>query len=432
MEQFFDKGVFRSGTVVCVALSGGRDSMALFDMLLNAREELGIGVVCAHVEHGIRGEDSLRDQKFVEEYCRARGVTLYVKSVDVLSHTGEYGTVEQTARALRYAFFEELLSDGKCDCIATAHHMSDLTETVLMRAFRGTGVGGLKAIEHTGDRIVRPLLGATREDIDAYVESHGIPYVDDCTNDDTSYTRNFIRHEVVPLIKQRYPSLDGSIYRLAKSAAETDGYILSEAAKLVTDDHGDVVVSIKGAHEVLVKRALLLATNKLGVYQDIEARHLEIATELIRGGNKEVDFPFGLTLAKEGDSLILYRKWKCEGKVNAVEGDNVLGNRKVLITRVNQRGKGLFVSGESLTGAVLRYPETGDVFKRYGGGTKSLGDYFTDIKLPRRKRERAIVLAKGNEIMAVIGIEISDKAKIDSKTQIIYQLTEEETNVPKR
>ena len=205
---------FETRRVVGVALSGGRDSVALFYALKQAGEN----IVAINVEHGIRGENSLKDSEFVKEFCKAQGVKLYSFSVDVPTFAKAQGyTIEQAARVLRYQVFDKAVEDGLCDIVAIAHHADDLAETLLMRILRGTGTKGLVGMRAFDGRYIRPLLDFTREDINAYIEANNLPYVDDETNDDLAYTRNYLRAELARL-KERYPDMEAAFARLSRVA----------------------------------------------------------------------------------------------------------------------------------------------------------------------------------------------------------------------
>lgn len=410
--------------VVAVALSGGRDSMALLHRLI--AENITVKAIC--VEHGIRGEVSKSECSGVKKYCDGIGVTCKAYEVDALSYAKENKlTVEQSARELRYKCFEEALNDGFCDYVATAHHADDNAETVLMRIFRGTGVKGLIGISDKRDRYIRPLLSVTREEIDEYVKSNGIPYFEDETNACLDYTRNFIRHELMERIKERYPSVVKAITRLSSSASRDEEYFDTVVSEKIIPLNGAWGISVEdltipAVGERLIRRAFY----NLGVTVDIEERHVEIVKSLISAENGvTVDMPYDTTCSKEYDLIAVYKKKvqdDFEVELDAFDKSYSCGDRSVLVKSADRRGEGLFVDYDKVVGAVFRPKREGDIFKRFGGGTKSLGDYLTDIKLPLRLREGLIVLAKGKEVLAVVGVEISDKAKIDGDTTRIVEI----------
>lgn len=267
--------LFSQGDVVAVALSGGKDSMFLLDLLASEKEKLNLTVKAINVEHGIRGRSSLNDSEFVRKYCADRAIALLSYSVDSRTHSETNGlSLEQSARVLRYDCFYKAIKSGFCDKVATAHHRSDDTETVLMNIFRGTSVKGLCGISDCScdGKIVRPILACGRNEIDLYVEKHNIPFVHDETNDDQSYTRNYMRNTLIPLIKARFPALDEAVSRLSSSATCDDEYLDSQALRFT----GDNCVFISDCPpKSIFYRACLIVMKNSGFKTDYTAKHLE-------------------------------------------------------------------------------------------------------------------------------------------------------------
>lgn len=471
---------------VCVALSGGRDSVALLHCLKQLEESfskaqsvaklqnyvnqsqskdvtqdssVGYGklhIVAANVEHGIRGESSLRDSAFVAELCKRMGVELYSFTVDAPSFAKRNGyTVEQAARILRYRCFDELLDGGKCDYVALAHHLDDQIETVFMRILRGTGIRGLSGIKAVNGRYIRPLLDYTRDDISEYVARHNLEFVDDETNDDISYTRNFLRAEIATL-KQRFPAMGAAIKRLSASAEECDSFVESQVPDVEVKD-GVAYVKISDCVNTLIaKRLFMRAAAALGVVQDIEERHLNLVLDLLSADSgKRLDLTHGICVHKEGDSLAFTRQcndskmdetqFSVKSQVEEISfsegyfedfGISVklvdvayakenLGND--MRTKDNDiKCASLYIDAEKIpVGAVIRGRRDGDYIHKFGGGTKSLGDFLTDKKVPLRTRDSLKVVADGSRILAVFGVDISADVKIDENTKRVFALTAE-------
>lgn len=424
--KFNDK-VIKSGTTVAVGISGGRDSVALLHYLKENKDKLNITLKGVLVEHGIR--ESAKDESlWVQKLCKNWDIPLKVYSVNVPEYCKEQKlTIEQGARALRYDCFADAKNSGFCDYIATAHHLLDNVETVLMRVFRGTGIKGLSGIKDTRDYFIRPILSTTREEIDEYIREHGLSYFDDETNADTVYTRNFIRHELVPKIREKYPKMEESILRLSRLASMDEEYfdeIVSD--KIIKLDGNAWGVSIKDTKSPAVfSRLVRKAFSLLGVNQDVEDRHVELISALVKGENGEtLDMPYGVVVTKEYENLVFYKKENVEfADIPLVYDDYEINNTGFHVEKINVREpNALCIDFDKAEGAVFRTRKTGDYFKRFGGGTKSLGDYLTDIKLPVRRREKVIVLAKENEILAILGVEISEKVKIDKSTKKMIKL----------
>ena len=199
------------------AVSGGVDSMVLLDLLVSERESLGLSLIVAHFNHQLRGEESDADEAFVVQRAGQYGLEVYVDRANTaevarLTRTG----IQEAARNLRYDFFAKLLESSGYDALATAHNADDNAETVLLNLFRGAGVLGLSGIPvaRPDTKIIRPLLFARREEIEEYAEAARIPFRTDSSNAGDAYTRNFIRHQVLPLVRDQInPNIVETLHR---------------------------------------------------------------------------------------------------------------------------------------------------------------------------------------------------------------------------
>ena len=218
------------GSRVLCAVSGGADSMCLLHWLKERREEYGFSLLAAHYEHGLRGDESLRDAAFTREQCEMLGIRIVVGKGDVaaFAESQKLG-IEDAARTLRYRFLEETADRFSCDRIATAHNLNDNAETVLMNLCRGAGTRGLAGIPPVRGRIVRPLLWTSREEIETYLDVHRIPHIEDSSNRSDDYTRNRIRHQIIPLLMEENPSFLSAIGRTAELLREDDACLCREA-----------------------------------------------------------------------------------------------------------------------------------------------------------------------------------------------------------
>lgn len=399
--------------------------MALAHLL----KSLGVPFFAVNFEHGIRGEASKKDSEFVKEWCKENGIECLSISFDTPAYAREKGlTIEQGARELRYFHLDKLIAEGKCTSVALAHHKDDQAETVLMRVLRGTGVRGLKGMSEVSGNYVRPLIDWTRDDIDAYVKDNNVPYVEDSTNTDDTYTRNYIRKEIAQL-KQRFPSLDEAIARLSRSANEIDEYLLGQVGQVeVVDGECEMHLSELTVPAV-AKRKILLIFEKLGVRQDLEERHYPLIFDLARAENgKKINLPHGIIAHKDGDKLVFsadsnpdnmdevpFKKQSVEGVIKVTEIDEFALEDGALIIDLNKIP----------STAVLRHPKEKDRIRKFGGGSKSLGDFLTDKKVPLRKRGGLVVCASApsgyknsNNILFVLGVEISADVKVDDNSKM--------------
>ena len=234
----FDRSNLLPGDRLCVALSGGADSVALLLTLNAARESLGIGLSAIHIHHGLRGAEADADQRFVEELCTRLDLPLHLHHASVpdrVTQTRE--TLEEAARNLRYDLFSTLLANGHSDSILTAHTLNDQAETVLMKLLRGAWTEGISAIHPVltlpKGKILRPFLHTRRADIEFFLTSTGQPWRTDSTNADLAFTRNRIRHELLPQLRSYNPNLDQTLANLAELAREEESRWQTELARLL-------------------------------------------------------------------------------------------------------------------------------------------------------------------------------------------------------
>lgn len=412
-----------------VALSGGRDSVVLVHVL----KQSGAHIFAVNIEHGIRGESSISDSRFVKDWCKQQGVDLKAYCVDAPMFCRQHGyTLEQGARILRYEIFDRLLQSGECDYIALAHHAGDQTETIFLRILRGTGIKGLVGMRPISGRYIRPLLDYSREDIDQYIAEHSLNYVEDESNSDSAYTRNFIREQLA-VIRERFPSLDEAAARLARNAQENESFIegLVPHPSIVGDEaHIDVSVL---DNPLIAKKAVMLAANAVGVYQDIEERHFPIIFGLAATENgKRIELPHGLSVHKQDGALVFAVRNALDESVSNMDeipfGEGEF-DRFGICAVMMDKPPSSFVGAQYIDvdklpdGAVFRLRRDGDYICKFGGGTKSLGDFLTDKKIPLRKRGELVVLVVGQEVYAVVGVEISAKVALDKDTKRICKLT---------
>jgi tRNA(Ile)-lysidine synthase len=247
----FDRSNIRPGDRICVAVSGGADSVALLRALHAAnstpRESLGVGLSAVHINHHLRGEESNADQQFVEDLCISLDIPLHLHHANIPNRVaktradGDPETIEEAARNARYDFFTTLLASGHADSILTAHTLDDQAETVLMKLLRGAWTEGLSAIHPIltlpKGKILRPFLQTRRAEIESFLKSINQPWREDSTNTDTAFTRNKIRHELLPQLRDQLraynPNLDQTLANLAELAREEEARWQTELSRIL-------------------------------------------------------------------------------------------------------------------------------------------------------------------------------------------------------
>lgn len=378
-------------TVVC-GVSGGADSIALLSALSMLSERLGIELCAAHFNHGLRGEESDRDEAFVRDFCNGYGIRLFVGSSQVIP--GKKG-LEAAARDARYDFLKSL--PGK---IATAHTANDNAETVLMHMVRGSGLRGLGGIAPKSDRLIRPMLSVTRQDVLAFLQEYGIPYVEDSSNGSDQFLRNRLRHHVMPLLEQENPSFAENTSAMALRLREDERQLTEQV--LVTND----VERLQNMSEAGRSRALAAFLQQCGVWEP-EAEHIAQVEKLVfsQKPSASVNLPNGITVAREYGILTLKqespvietRQLVCPGVTKIPE----IGMQVRCEYADKPKEGGYFVAPEGAL--VLRHRVEGDML-RLPGGTKRLKKLFIDRKIPAAKRLGIPVIADDLGVLCVYGI----------------------------
>lgn len=301
LKTIEDYQMLSPASQVVVGVSGGADSMALLHLLWGRRKFCpALKVTAAHVNHCLRGEESDRDEAHVREYCQKEKIPLDVLKIDARAEAQSRKLgLEACGRAVRYEFFQGLAGNG--GLIATAHNLSDHVETVLLHLARGAGLRGLCGIPPVRGNIIRPLIGCTRQEIEAYCRDNEIPYVTDSTNLKTEYSRNKIRLQVLPVLKEINPSLEEAVGRMAQGLREDDDYLWAAARGLLSqaslEEGGwSCRVLSQGEKPVRVRAVRLLQEGSKP-----EARHLEAIDRIVLAGQGGVSVPGGLDFhAKRG------------------------------------------------------------------------------------------------------------------------------------
>ena len=311
-----ENNLIKSGEVIGVGVSGGKDSMALLDYLHNLSKELMFEVVAITVSHGIRknGED---DANFVVDYCNKNNIRVYKFKINAIGLAKEKGeSVETAARYGRYNVFETVLKKHIVDKIALAHHRSDQAETILMHLFRGSGITGLKGMQiYRDDKFIRPMLYTGEKEIWQYVCNNNIPFVEDETNQDNEYNRNYIRNEILPLIEKRWPNAINSIINFSMLANQDDEFIYSQVPQdlfIVEDNQVKIPLSYFYYSRAVTSRMIYKAMRLIGVNKDIENKHIDLILKFVQNSQngKKLELPLKVCVYKEYDYLTIMNKQK--------------------------------------------------------------------------------------------------------------------------
>lgn len=422
---------------VIATVSGGADSMCLLSLLCEKQKYVDFDLICLHVNHNIRDEEAKRDEAFVRDFCEKNNIDFVCENVKALEYAKKTGkTVEQAGRELRYEAFEKVLKEKGANKIAVAHHKDDQAETILMHIFRGSSLKGARGMSNVSGVIIRPLLDFSRQEIEEYVKNNNVPFIQDSTNNDINYRRNYIRKEVLPAIEKVYPNIINSLCDFAKRCRIDDDYIESQIpSNLLVEKEAEVKILTAVAKMPLAisLRVIKKAFEKINVFADIEEKHLRQILELfILKSGTVISLPNGLYAIKEYDGVLISKKKtheKLEETPFTLGETTFKGFGKIYALDITDKQSPEFGDGNHYMdfakipfSAVWRTRKDGDLFTKFGTGTKKLSDYFTDKKVPLRERDIIPVLAVGNKILAVSGMDISENVKITSSTEQIVKI----------
>ena len=396
-----------------MAVSGGADSVALLALLRQQHPETEL--VAAHFEHGIRGESSREDARFVRALCAQWGIPLREGSADVPALAKRRGIgLEQAAREARYAFLRECMRETGCEAICLAHHLDDQAETVLMHLLRGTGLTGLQGMAEESGDLLRPLLRIRRSELREYLEKRGIPWREDETNQLDDNPRNALRLRAMPVLEEIYPGAAEAVARLSRIAAVEESYMAAEAERYAARQARRLAIGWRiglSGHEALLRRVVRL---KL---PDLDADTCEEIMRLCAAGRGAANLSKGGRAEVTGGKLYLLT-----GPIEPVEAPLTertdLGALGV-ITAVPWTGGPVrddpftqALDQEALSGAVARSRRPGDYIVPLGmHGRQKLSDYLINRHMDRPMRDLLPVVAQGSEVLWAVGAGISEHAK---------------------
>ena len=423
--------MFENADKITVALSGGADSVVLTHALYCLRGLYGYELSAVHLNHNLRGEESMRDELFVRDFCEKLNIPLTVYSEDIAAGAKAVKRgVEEYARARRYALFGEL-----CDKIGsklcTAHNADDAAETLIFNITRGSGIAGLCSLKPTRGNIIRPLINVPRAEIERYAADNALDFVTDSTNLCDDYTRNNIRHNILPQLKAINPSFLTAAARLADLARSADDYIAEQAVALI-DDNADIN-RLKSVHDaVLAEYIRLLCERQIG--KTPEYSQVSDAVHIIRKGSGSVSIC--------GDDCLYIENGKVKigvlqqnddkpfciafgvGKVKTPYNEYTFSlcdikeykNQRKINNLLLKKALDYDKMGNSL---VLRSKSAGDKASLCGRGcTKSLKKLFCEMKIPQRLRNRLAVLSNDKQdVLWVEDFGACECVRVDENTK---------------
>lgn len=437
--------LIRPGETVVVGVSGGPDSVVLLHILNQLKERSDLKIHAAHINHGLRPEADSEEQ-FVKELCADWDVPLAAVKLDIGSLAKTYRkSVEEVGREERYLFMEELRQSIGADKIATAHHRRDQAETVLMHLIQGAGALGLQGMLPRRDRIIRPLLGISREEIIKYIEDKNLPYRIDSSNFDKNYLRNRIRLELLPMLEQSFnPRIEDSLCRLAEVIGEENRYwedLIATAwdNTVGTDMDGNLKADVNKLRQMPYALRSRFIHKMLGEAggERVSGADVERVSDLVerRGPGKKVRVSGGLWVSRTHDAIKL--GWEkpgtnAEGFCYEIDIPGKLSIPELgidVITHLlpgipDPDNKKVCFDWDALDKPLfIRSRRPGDRFRLDGpGGVRKLKDYLIDAKIPVEERDQLGILASAGRVYWIIGDRKSVEGKITSETSNIVAI----------
>ncbi len=440
-----EKRLFSAPATVIVGVSGGADSMALLHVLHTWRDG-DLRLVAVHIHHGLRGEEADRDETLVRSYCAENGIDYLCERVNVRAVAKEMGVGEEEAgRRVRYDAFERIRAAESADVIATAHNADDAAETVLMHILRGCGVGGLCGIPAKRGRIVRPLLDCTRAEIESYCAENGVPYIVDSTNADSTYTRNRVRHQLLPLLREMNPSVTDALARLRTSAAQDEAFFTALAERALANaclEDGSLsrTVFLQQEKPVRVRmwKALLLK-NGCDSYTERHIDALEAALSADRGTVYLAD---GYSVCVSADRVKCFSK-QCQTDVLCIPVETLPlrfhfnGREHVLqrmsckeiayLQNVHKKFFHYAIDCDRIQGSLtVRCRRDGDRFHPAGRKVgKTLKALFQELRVPTYDRDAVLLLCDEDGIVLMPGVACDSRVcPSDSTKHFLVWLTD--------
>ena len=419
---------------VIVALSGGADSVTLLNVLYSLKEIYNLTLYAAHVNHNLRGDEAKRDENFCKILCKNYNIELFVKSVNVKQLAKSQKISEELCgRNERYSFFEELSQKLNAK-VATAHTASDNAETLLFNIARGASVSGVGAIPPQRGNVIRPLIEVTRTQIESYCADNHLDYVTDSTNLEDDYTRNKIRHSVIPVLKELNPKFESMAMHLCENAREVSNYIDKQTEIVIENcklNFGYDCKKLLSLDNAILKNAIVKICTQNGAIS-VEQKHISLICDIIKGSGA-VDLSNGFTAVAKQNIFRVVKNIEDEKFIELKLENNLIfdyDNKQYSINEINN------ISDKELLNcinsdlicknAVFRTRSAGDKFtycKR--NVTKPLRKVLNEMKIPSELRDKILILSIDSTVLWCenIGVSLQGKCNNNSNKALKIDIT---------
>ena len=425
-----------------LAVSGGVDSSVMVHLFRQEPYEFGI----AHCNFGLRGKESDEDEQFVQQLALKAGVEFHHKSFDTEDYASANSmSIQEAARKLRYAWFARLSSENQYDYVVTAHHADDLAETILLNLTRGTGIAGLHGILPRRGKIIRPLLFASRAQIEKYASDNSIEFRVDRSNSDLKYARNLIRNNVMPELKKLNPSVVDTISRHAGVITDIEAILDQYCDDFVSRNK---IRNEKGEEVIINIRELLISPGARYILYRLLSQfgfNATLCADIYRALNTsktgEVFYSSSYKAIHDRDELIIQRAGaSTDERIYEVEKDDdgmLMRYGSIEVSRIELPDGTTWEEHLDLSNSEVAYLDeskidfplkvrtwkNGDQFRPLGmKGNKLLSDFYTDLKVPVYVKSKTYLVISGEDIIWVAGLRINDRYKLKGSTKTALKL----------
>ena len=424
--------LFSKKSKLLLAISGGKDSMALCRLLKDA----GYTYSIAHCNFNLRGKEADADETFVENYCKKHTVNCFIKKFNTTIYAKNKGiSIQMAARELRYSWFNELLKEHSFNYLLTAHHANDNIETFFINLLRGSGINGLKAILPKTDKVIRPLLFATRNEIDAYIKTNKISFREDSSNKQDKYLRNYLRLHIIPAFKKLNPSFEQTLINEIDILQQTNLILTKEVARqkkrLITKAGDSFKIAINKLTKTTAAKLIVFELLKDFGFNSSQANDVYDALQAQAG---KVFTSHTHTLIKDRDFLLIKQITSIKHQVsNSIKQGETETNQPIKLKisyikgNINSIPVKIFTATKAFIDAdKITFPltinkwQTGDKFKPLGmKGFKKVSDFFTSEKASLFDKQNQWIIRSQNDIVWLVGKRIDDRFKVTASTKNI-------------
>ena len=428
-----DNNLFSKDDRILIALSGGVDSVVLSHLMCRANYKISL----AHCNFHLRDEESNRDEAFVRSWAKENNIPLFVKEFDTYQYMKENKlSLEMAARDLRYNWFNSLLESEGFTCLCTAHHLDDSIETFFINLLRGTGIAGLHGIKVKNDKIVRPLLFATREEILSYAKQNNISYVEDSTNSETKFTRNKIRHNLFPVLREINPNFEFALKKDIEYLNDTEFIFRREIEKTKKE----IIETEQEVIKINISKLKQLNPMKIYLYEILseygfnETNISDILSCLDENSGKQF-FSKTHRLVKDRQYIFIdviknnttndfFLIDNCQSSLIHPLKMQIELLRDLKFINISKDKNIAMLDADLLKfPLILRKWRQGDSFVPFGmKKEKKLSDYFTSNKYSLLDKENQWILCSEEKIVWLVAERIDDRFRISNKTKNILKI----------